>query len=57
MKVIERKSLVENELGGIQPEVDAAREAVGDLKPANLTEIKSFRVPPDPVTHVLGAVM
>jgi len=49
--------LVEQELGGIQPEVDAAREAVGDLKPANLTEIKNFRVPPDPVTHVLGAVM
>ena len=57
VKVVERKYLVENELGGIQPEVDAAREAVGELKPANLNEIKNFRVPPDPVTHVLGAVM
>jgi len=27
------------------------------LKPANLNEVKNFRVPPDPVTHVLGAVM
>jgi dynein heavy chain 2 len=57
VNVIQRKQMVEQELGGIQPEVDAARAAVGDLKPANLTEIKNFRVPPDPVTHVLGAVM
>ena len=44
-------------MSGVQPEVDAARAAVGELKPANLNEIKNFRVPPDPVTHVLGAVM
>ena len=55
--IVNRKAMVEGELGGIQPEVDAARAAVGDLKPANLNEIKNFRVPPDPVTHVLGAVM
>ena len=49
--------MVEQELSGIQPEVDAARAQVGELKPANLNEIKGFRVPPDPVAHVLGAVM
>jgi dynein heavy chain 2 len=37
--------------------VDAAKAQVGELKPANLNEIKGFRVPPDPVVHVLGAVM
>ena len=55
--MVKRKADVEGELGGIQPEVDAAREAVGQLKPSNLNEIKNFRVPPDPVVHVLGAVM
>lgn len=55
--IVERKQMVEHELSHIQPEVDAAKAQVGDLKPANLNEIKGFRVPPDPVTHVLGAVM
>ena len=46
-----------HELGGVQPEVDAARAAVGQLKPANLNEIKAFRQPPAAVEHVLAAVM
>ena len=49
--------MVEQELGGIQPEVDAARAAVGELKASNLNEIKGFRVPPAAVEHVLSAVM
>lgn len=49
--------MVEGELSGIQPEVDAAKSAVGELKSSNLNEIKGFRVPPDAVVHVLGAVM
>lgn len=57
-KVIEKRKVdVEHELGGVQPEVDAARAAVGQLKPANLTEIKSFKNPPQPVVDVLSAVM
>ena len=55
--ISERKIMVEGELSGIQPEVDAARALVGELKSSNLNEIKGFRVPPDPVVHVLGAVM
>mmetsp|Transcript_6643 Transcript_6643/g.9053 ORF Transcript_6643/g.9053 Transcript_6643/m.9053 type:complete len:198 (-) Transcript_6643:706-1299(-) len=55
--ISERKIMVERELSTIQPEVDAARASVGELKSSNLNEIKGFRVPPDPVTHVLGAVM
>jgi dynein heavy chain 2 len=52
-----RKASVEHELSGVQPEVDAARAAVGDLKPANLNEIKAFRMPPDAVSDVLQGVL
>lgn len=55
--ILERKSMVEGELSHVQPEVDKAKAAVGELKPAHLNEIKGFRVPPPPVEHVLGAVM
>lgn len=41
----------------IQPEVDAAKELVGELKPANLNEIKAFRMPPDAVADVLSGVL
>ncbi len=52
-----RKAMVEDELKDIQPEVDKAKEAVGDLKPANITEIKSYKMPPDPVSDVLQGVL
>ena len=53
----ERKVLIEDELVDIMPEVEAAREKVGELKTDNLNEIKAFRIPPDPVHDVLGAVL
>lgn len=49
--------MVEQELSGVQPEVDAARSAVGQLKASNLNEIKNFRIPPDPVNDVLQGVL
>lgn len=52
-----RKGDVEGELGGVQPELEAAQAAVGELKSSNLNEIKGFRIPPEPVQHVLSAVM
>lgn len=52
-----RKSDVEQELSGVQPEVDAAKASVGQLKPANLNEIKAFRQPPPAVVDVLSGVM
>ena len=39
------------------PEVEAAKLQVGELKQDNLNEIKAFRVPPDPVHDILGAVL
>jgi dynein heavy chain 2 len=57
-KIIEaRRHQVEHELSHVQPEVDAAKAAVGDLKPANLNEIKAFRMPPDAVSDVLQGVL
>ena len=57
-KIIEaRRQQVEHELSHVQPEVDAAKAAVGDLKPANLNEIKAFRMPPDAVSDVLQGVL
>jgi len=53
----EQKGKVDLELKDIWPEVEAARSAVGDLKQENLQEIKAFRVPPDAVHDVLGAVL
>jgi dynein heavy chain 2, cytosolic len=53
----EQKGKVDLELKDIWPEVEAARAAVGNLKSENLNEIKAFRVPPDAVHDVLGAVL
>lgn len=55
--ITDRKKMVEAELGEIQPEVDKAKEAVGDLKPSNLQEIKVFRMPPEAVSDVLQGVL
>ena len=55
--ILKRKMMVEEELKDVQPEVDKAKEAVGDLKPANLNVIKAFRMPPDAVADVLSAVL
>lgn len=51
--IVKRKSMVEVEIKDIKPMVDAAKEAVGQLKPANLQEIKSYVMPPDAVSDVL----
>lgn len=52
-----RRQQVEHELSHVQPEVDAAKAAVGDLKPGNLNEIKAFRMPPDAVSDVFQGVL
>jgi dynein heavy chain 2 len=53
----ERKSLIDEEVVDIMPEVEAARAQVGELKTDNLNEIKAFRIPPDAVLDVLAAVL
>eukprot|EP00501_MAST-03F_sp_TOSAG23-6_P000982 GSMAST32.ASY1.ANO1.1018.1 assembled CDS len=56
-KTDKRKGLIEEELSGIQPVLDAAKKAVGQIKSENLDEIRSLKTPPDPIRHVLSAVL
>jgi len=52
-----RRGEVEVELSDVQPLVDQARHAVGELKPENLNEVRNYKMPPDPVAHVLSGVL
>ena len=53
----ERRCSVERELQDVQPKVDAAREAVGCIKSDNLNEIRSLKMPPEPIRDVLEGVL
>ena len=48
---------IANELGGIQPMLDAAREAVSGIKSDNLNEIKALKAPPEAIRDVLEGVL
>ena len=48
---------IEDELKDVQPLIDAARAAVGQIKSDNINEIKSLRTPPDGILAVLEAVL
>ena len=52
-----RKDEVERELAEIQPVIDEACQAVGNIRSDNLAELKSLRMPPEPVSDVLSAVL
>jgi dynein heavy chain 2 len=53
----QRKGGIEEELSDIQPLIDAACKAVGQIKSDNLTEIKSLKMPPDAIRDVLEGVL
>jgi dynein heavy chain 2 len=52
-----RKAEIEEELKEVQPIVDEAKRAVGQIKPEALSEIRSLRAPPDAVRDILEAVL
>jgi dynein heavy chain 2 len=52
-----RKAEIEEELKEVQPIVDEAKRAVGQIKPESLSEIRSLRAPPDAVRDILEAVL
>ena len=56
-KLAKRKSEIEDELKGIQPVIDEAKKAVGQIKSESLTEIRSLRAPPDVVRDILEGVL
>merc|ERR550534_316713 len=53
----EDKEKIEQELKEIQPILDGAKKAVGSIKPDHLNEIRSLKMPPDPIHDVLSGVL
>jgi dynein heavy chain 2 len=53
----ERKAQIESELAEIQPILDSAKQAVGQIKPEHLNEIRSLTAPPEAIADVLAAVL
>jgi len=56
-ETMQRKAKIEDELSEIQPILESAKEAVGGIKTEHLSELKSMKMPPDPVADVLSAVL
>ena len=56
-KLAKRKAEIEEELKDVQPIVDEAKKAVGQIKPESLSEIRSLRAPPDAVRDILEGVL
>ncbi|KAE9115561.1 Cytoplasmic dynein 2 heavy chain 1 [Phytophthora fragariae] len=52
-----RKHDIEQELSEITPILRTAMEAVGNIKSDNLNEIRSLKMPPEPIHDVLSAVL
>ena len=52
-----QKGSIEGELSEIQPQIDAAREAVSHIKKDNITELRSLKMPPDAIRDVLEGVL
>ncbi|XP_041438616.1 cytoplasmic dynein 2 heavy chain 1 isoform X2 [Xenopus laevis] len=57
VKIAERKRKIEDELKEVQPLVNEAKEAVGNIKPESLSEIRSLRAPPDIIRDILEGVL
>ncbi|MEW5298927.1 MAG: hypothetical protein WDW36_001997 [Sanguina aurantia] len=52
-----RRGSVESELAKVQPMIDAARKAVGNIRKENIDEIRSLKMPPDAIRDVLEGVL
>ncbi len=52
-----QKAKIDAQLADIQPVLDEASKAVGEIKHEQLNEIRSLRAPPEVVAHVLEAVL
>jgi dynein heavy chain 2 len=54
---LKQKMEIEEELSSITPILESAKVAVGGIKNDNLTEIRSLKMPPGPISDVLSAVL
>lgn len=53
----ERRESVLQKLSDVQPMVDEAKQAVGQIKSDNLNEIRSLKMPPEAIRDVLEGVL
>ncbi|KAM6946318.1 LOW QUALITY PROTEIN: cytoplasmic dynein 2 heavy chain 1 [Aplochiton taeniatus] len=56
-KIQERKATIDDELKEVQPLVEEAKRAVGNIKSEALSEIRSLRMPPDVIRDILEGVL
>ncbi|XP_068211563.1 cytoplasmic dynein 2 heavy chain 1 [Palaemon carinicauda] len=56
-KIAERKKNIDAELAEIEPLVQQAKEAVGNIKNDALSEIRSLRAPPEVIRDILEGVL
>ncbi len=52
-----RKKVIESELSEIEPLIQESKDAVGNIKPESLSEIRSLRMPPDVIRDILEGVL
>lgn len=52
-----RKKAIDLELAEIEPLIQEASAAVGNIKPESLSEIRSLRAPPDIIRDILEGVL
>ena len=52
-----RKADIEEELSQINPILEAAKQAVGQIRSEHLNEIRSLKMPPEQIADVLSAVL
>lgn len=57
VKLEKRKKAIDIELSEIEPLVQEARQAVGNIKPETLSEVRALRAPPDVVRDILEGVL
>ncbi|XP_068122972.1 cytoplasmic dynein 2 heavy chain 1 isoform X2 [Hyperolius riggenbachi] len=56
-KIEQRQRQIDDELKDVQPLVEEAKQAVGNIKPESLSEIRSLRMPPDIIRDILEGVL
>lgn len=57
VKLEKRKKAIEIELSEIEPLVQEAKDAVGNIKTESLSEVRSLRMPPDVIRDILEGVL
>ena len=55
--IAERKKLIDEELKEIEPLIEEAKKAVGNIKSETLTEVRSLRIPPEVIRDILEATL